>query len=247
MKCMRLGSEQRRNFRDNMLEKDSSKGVQGQFKKVLNEKRSLLQSFKKGLISITEASKLLEALNPNFSRISVRLVRERVQTLRKLFSHLQKIKKEFFGEESPSLDFHYFLSKNKRVTDDRWEDFLKEDILKKQKLELQVGTPLSGPQKHEIQFIFNGKDSRFFCSRGQQRLFLLSLMGSCIHQTSSPFLFLDDVLLELDDRSQKCFLQFLEKKHCQTFLTSCNLISFDMKKTSFFSIQNGRIGKVYER
>ena len=93
MKCMRLGSEQRRNFIDNMLEKDSSKGVQGQFKKVLNEKRNLLKSFKKGLISITETSKLLEALNPNFSRISVNLVRERVQTLRKLFSHLQKDKK----------------------------------------------------------------------------------------------------------------------------------------------------------
>ena len=244
MKCMRSGPEQRRNFIDNMLEKDSSKSMRAQFYKILAEKRSLLKNFKKGLISRKEAFGLLEVLNYNFSKISVHLVEERLKLLKELFSQLQKLKKDFFGEKSPSLGFDYFLSKEERITDESWGDFVKEDIKKKRDLELQLGTPLSGPQRHEIQFLFEGRDSRFFCSRGQQRLFLLSLMGSCIHQASSPFLFLDDVLMELDEKSQKCFLQFLEKKNCQTFLTSCNLISFEMKKTSFFSIKSGTIKKL---
>lgn len=241
MKCLRLGPEQRRNFIDNMLEKNDSKRIKKQFSNILAEKRSLLKNFKKGIISFREASQILETLNQKFLTSSVYLVKERLNFLEKLFFHLKEIKYEFFGEKIPELSFNYFFSKEKRMLDDSWIEFMKEDLVKKKDLELQSGIPLSGPQKHEIQFLFNNKDSRFFCSKGQQRLFLLSILGSCIHQLPNTFLFLDDVLLELDEKYQERFLQFLEKKHCQTFLTSCNLISFKVKKTSFFSIDSGII------
>ena len=245
MKCIRQGPDQRRIFIDEMLEIGVPKQAKESFNRVLKEKRTLLKDAKQGLLSLEEAYKVLEALNPIFLQNSVQLVEERLKILKKTFSNLKILKQEFFKESSPQLSFSYYLSKNKPfLKETKLLPSMQEDLKKKQALELQAGIPLSGPQKHEIYFLFNGKDSRFFCSKGQQRLFLLALLGSCIDQLPKAFLFLDDVLLELDEKTQNNFLQFLEKKHCQTFLTNCKVVSFKTEKTSFFSVKKGIVKRI---
>ena len=118
------------------------------------------------------------------------------------------------------------------------------DLEEKRQIEIQSGMTLSGPQTHEILFLFQGEDSRFFCSKGQQRAYILSLLLSHLKSIPQAFLFLDDVLLELDESVQKRFLQLLEKNHCQIFLTTCNIIPFEVKKSDSFYIEKGQIRKL---
>ena len=213
MKCIRQGHEQRRAFIDEMLEFDNCKQIKEKFSRVLREKKTLLKEFKRGVISFKETDKILTVLNSTFLNYSFKLVQERLRILDNIFSYLENLKEEFFKPPLPKLGFSYCLSKKKNVSKN--EDIfslMKEDLKQKREMELNTGTVLSGPQKHEIYFLFNDEDSRAFCSKGEQRIFILSLLGSYISQISEAFLFLDDVLMELDEDTQNKFLQFLEKK-----------------------------------
>ena len=244
MKCIRQGFDQRRSFVDEMLGVGHQKQVKEDFNRVLKEKQKLLKSVKKEMLSVKEAEKVLEALNYNFLQLSVQLVQERLKVLKNLFISLADVKKEFFKAPYPYLDFSYCLSRDQELSENvNILSTLEKDLRQKRELEIQVGSVLSGPQRHEIYFLFNGEDSRVFCSKGEQRAFVLSLLGSCINKISGAFLFLDDVLMELDGEMQKRFLKFLEKRQCQVFLTNCSLTPIRTKKMSFFSVENAIISK----
>ena len=245
MKCIRQGFDQRRTFIDEMLSLEDQRQVKEEFNQVLKQKKILLKNIKQGILSFKEADQTLEALNYKFLHCSFQLVQARLKLLNRLFSSVGDLRGEFFKAPLPELSFSYTFRKEQNLNE-RPDIFLflKEDLKRKKKLEMQLGIPLSGPQKHEIRFLFNGEDSRTFCSKGEQRTFVLALMGSHVRQIPKAFLFLDDVLLELDETTQNKFLQFLEKNHCQTFLTNCKVISFKTKKMSFFSVKNGIIRKL---
>ena len=242
MKCIRQGPDQRRAFVDEMLCHDHQKTVKDNFYKVLQQKRQLLDQIKKRLLPYKEAKSLLLALNQQFIKSSVLLTKERLKLLRELFSSLQKEKAEIFKEPKPYLDFSYKISEELEK-EESLSLFLEKEARQKIQQEMQQGRPLYGPQKHEIDFLFNGENSRTFCSKGEQRAFILSLMASLIQKSPGALLFLDDALLELDEPTQCKFLQFLEKSRCQSFLTSCKVISFRTKKTSLFSVKNGTVNK----
>ena len=242
MKCIRQGFDQRRDFVDEMLGFGYQRQIKEDFNRILKEKRRFLRNVKQDLLSVKEADRVLTALNYNFLQLSFKLVQERLRVLKNLFEPLTDLKERFFRAPLPDLDFSYALSEGQKISKEM--DILlilREDLEKKKDLEIQLGTVLSGPQKHEIYFLFNGKNSRVFCSKGEQRAFILSLLGSHIHQVPGAFLFLDDVLMELDKETQNKFLQFLEQKHCQVFLTNCGLIPLRTKKMSFFSVENATI------
>lgn len=242
MKCIRQGPEQRRVFVDEMIHSDNQDPVRGNFHKILKQKRTLLKNIKQGLLFQREANNTLSAINQKFLEVSFLLVQERLRFLEKLFSSLKGLEGDFFKPPFPKLGFSYIFQKNQ--TFGQGDDIfflLKQDLEEKHDWEIGTGIPLSGPQKHEIQFLFNGEDSRTFCSKGEQRSLILCLMAGHIQSQPKAFLFLDDVLMELDENTQNRFLQFLEKSHCQTFLTSCKVIPFKTKNMSFFSIKNGII------
>ena len=242
IKCIRQGSDQRRAFVDEMLGFGYQRRIKGNFDRILQEKKRLLKDIKQDILSVKEADDVLTALNHNFLQISLKLVQERLKILRNLFKPLTDLKRRFFRAPLPDLGFSYVLSEDQKVSEET--DILlllRKDLEKKKDLEIQLGTVLSGPQKHEIYFLFNGENSRVFCSKGEQRAFILSLLGSYVHQVPGAFLFLDDVLMELDEEIQSKFLQFLEQKQCQVFLTNCSLIPLRTKKMSFFSVENATI------
>ena len=242
MKYIRQGFDQRRFFVDEMLCFGDKNQAREKFNRVLKQKQSLLKNIRQKLLPLDEANLTLTAINHHFLQASFHLVQERLKTLNCLFSSMKDLKSDFFNTPLPNLDFSYSLSKGSNIKKDK-DIFLllKEDLEKKKELEIQTGGLLSGPQKHEISFLFQGEDSRVFCSKGEQRIFMLSLLASAVRQIPKAFLFLDDVLLELDEKTQNKLLKFLEKNHCQTFLTNCKVISFKTKKTSFFAVKNGTI------
>lgn len=242
MKCIRQGRSQRLAFIDEMLEGEKAKSAKEKFHRVLKEKKAVLKKFQKKELSLSKAEALLSALNPSWLKSSCHLVEKRLALLKKLFSTAEKLKKDFFKDPLPDLEFSYSLLDDKEIKEGMEISTLLEKEMKDWKdQELRAGIPLSGPQKHELVFFFNNRDSRTFCSKGQQRAFLLSLLLSHIQSQFGSLLFLDDVLLELDEKTQQKFLNFLEKSPCQTFLTNSRTIPFKMEKADVFSVEKGLI------
>lgn len=242
MKCLRQGPEQRRAFVDDLLCFGEQKRAKDQFLGALKQKKSLLKKLKQKSLSLEEARPMAEALNQKFLELSFKLVEARLERLKSLFSGLKELREEFFKKPLPELSFSYAISENKELGSlEEIPLLLREDLERKSELEMQTGILLSGPQRHEIKFLFKGENTRTFCSKGEQRIYMLSLLASQIQEFPQAFLFLDDVLLELDEKTQLRLLKFLEKKHCQTFLTNSKVISFKTKNMSFFDVKNGTI------
>jgi DNA replication and repair protein RecF len=121
--------------------------------------------------------------------------------------------------------------------------------LELRKAELESGTSLVGPQRHDIRILFAGKDSRFFCSQGQQRALILSFKMAQIlyhyraHQVY-PFLLLDDVLSELDPIRRTNLVAFLRDIPAQIFLTTTDLsfsTDFGDRRLSVLRIERGSV------
>ena len=247
LKCIRQGPGERRSFVEELFSSSAQNQVKSSFEKALLQKKRLLKNYKKGQIQERELRYLLKVLNEKFLKSACALVQTRLDILHRLYSTAQEIGTHFFKEPVPHLDFDYLTEENGSIK--KRLDFLslfREELDKITDQEILAGMPLSGPHRHEIKFLFNGEDSRVFCSKGQQRSYILSLFLSHIQVFPHAFLFLDDVLLELDENIQKKFLRFLEKKNCQIFLTSCKIISFKTENMSFFNVKEGQIERIYE-
>ena len=236
LEAIKGGSAEKRKLLDDMLIFDGKRLVVEKFQKALKEKTSLLWNYKRGLCSEREAKKTLEALNGPFLQASFDLVEERSGLLERVFQ-----KAPCIFPEHQELDYRYEICGQALEDSEKARILMKEDLLKKAALELDAGRVLSGPGKHDLFFLFNGKNSRVFCSQGQQRAFILSLLMSQVFFVKNPLIFLDDVLSELDERTQKKLLFFLEETGCQVFITNCKKVDINLKKMSFFSVKNGTI------
>ncbi|MBO9668387.1 MAG: DNA replication and repair protein RecF, partial [Bdellovibrio sp.] len=115
--------------------------------------------------------------------------------------------------------------------------------------ELSSGTSLVGPHKHDIVFLYGGKDSRFFCSQGQQRAIILSFkMAQIVYHRKAhgtyPVLMLDDVLSELDKAKRDALITFLHEINTQIFVTTTDFTlpeSFSLDQLSVVRIKDGQI------
>ena len=231
-------SDQRRRLVDRFLIFNGQGNKVKTFGKTLKEKASLLRSYKKGLCSLVETKKTLEVLNDLFLEHSTELLKERFSYLVTACERLKNLSLTLLPADS-EIDFKYFISSEEAKCPEEASLEMKSQLKERFSLELEAGIPLVGPQRHKILFLFNGKNSRTFCSQGQQRALILSLLLSEVLGPKKPLLFLDDVLSELDEKIQKKVLFSLEKTGCQSFLTSCKKIPFELKKSCFFWVKNG--------
>lgn len=93
--------------------------------------------------------------------------------------------------------------------------------------EIIVGKSLYGPQKDDFSILLDGKELRFFGSRGQQRIaaLLLKIAQYQIVKKElgvSPVLILDDIMSELDFGNRTKTGQFLLAEKMQFFITSAD-------------------------
>ena len=241
LKCIRQGPVERRAFIEEFFYSDEQIKIKEDFYRVLRQKKQLLKNYKKSLIGRREFFKLFSAINQKFLEKSYEIILIRLQILNHIFQSADQMSSFFFKSE-PVLSFSYQIKENQEIkAKDDFFSFLKQDMESKKDREVEAGIPLSGPQKHDILFLFNGEDSRVFCSKGQQRGYILSLLIGYLQSVPQAFLFLDDALMELDEKIQEKFLRLLEKSHCQVFLTNSNMLSFNIQKTSFFYVKKGQI------
>ena len=105
---------------------------------------------------------------------------------------------------------------------------MKNRVSELREMELASGVSLVGPHRHDIRFLFNNHDSRFFCSQGQQRALILSFkMAQIVYHRqvhgTYPVMMLDDVLSEFDADKRNSLIAFLSELNTQIFITTTDL------------------------
>lgn len=228
---IKQSAEGRRNFIDdislNLFEGTSA--VQNDFKKILKIRNKSLKEYSEGLKNLHEVKKYLDSIEELFLEKACLLVNQRIKTIQSLVPEVNKVLARLQNNADLKIEVQYLISnidcKHKNTTE--LNDLLRKRLAELASSELSLGTSLIGPHKHEIKILFNGNDSRFFCSQGQQRSLILAFKMAQIvyHQQVKgyyPILILDDVLSELDDEKRDALIDFLGQLPTQIFISSTN-------------------------
>ncbi len=224
-------SEFRRVLLDEFLASVDSKNVDiiSDFKKALKNRNRLLKDFRDTKIPKTQFDPLFDSLTELYLAKATDLVWKRLEALDKIKGDLND-NMQYISQSNVDIFVDYVAS------DESFLHFTREKIAEKLKkraqelrsAEVSSGSSLVGPHKHEILFLYNQKDSRFFCSQGQQRAIILSFkMAQIVYHRrvhgTYPILLLDDVLSELDSEKRFRLVEFLEKLETQIFITSTEI------------------------
>ena len=255
-------AEHRRWWLDHWLSLQGHSLSVQEFKKALLQKNGALKQIRKGLVSGKKACSLLESLNEVFIEKSLNLMKMRKKTLQELSAFLReggsfifRGKKRGSLHENLSIEIAY-LTKENEMDDDKDEELaFRKQVADNFFREQEAGVSLYGAHRDDFKVFFRGRDSRYFCSQGQQRGLLLALKMAQIlwlhHVQKTPcLLLLDDVFSEIDKHLVLNLLHFLDEIPSQVILTSVKTPSFlNRKKFQVFNLYEGvlRKEKISER
>ncbi len=251
--AIKSGPEQRRRLLDDLITTHTAGSfkVYKDFRKILRARNKVLKDLRDQVRPERENLLVLESLDPNYLPLAAELTFARIQALRDLQEDFNRTSKFVLNDESVDISVEYLISSQPA------QDWSRGDVLsalhkRSQELrraEIQAGTSLVGPQKHDIRVLFSGKDSRFFCSQGQQRALILSFkMAQILYHYKAhkiyPLMLLDDVLSELDPIRRGSLVSFLKDIPAQIFLTTTDLSfsrDFGDLRMSVFRVNEGNV------
>ncbi len=253
LSAIKSGPEQRRALLDDVIMTHSAGSVKilRDFRRALKARNRLLRDVRDGVTPKTQAIRILESLDPSYLPIASELTFNRLEALRDIHFDFQRAARSVLQNPDVEISVEYMISSQKAEAWSRSDilSALHKRALELRESEIQSGTSLVGPHKHDVRFLFTGKDSRFFCSQGQQRALILSFKMAQIlyhykaHQVH-PLLLLDDVLSELDPIRRTNLVSFLKDIPAQIFLTTTDLsfsMDFGDRRLSLFRIENGTV------
>ncbi len=252
--AIKEGADQRRLLVDDLITSFNAKNAELiiEFRKALKTRNKVLRDYQGGEVPKNQTEQLLESLNPIYTRLAVELSWQRIHSLNLVKNELKNAMQYISNDRSVDISVEYVISSLNSL------DFSREQIEKNilQRLhelhdaELSSGVSLVGPQKHDIVFVYNGNDSRFYCSQGQQRALILAFkMAQIVYHRklhgSYPTLLLDDVLSELDSSKRDSLIRFLSEINTQIFITTTDFNLPDSMKSedcAVFKVREGQIG-----
>lgn len=218
------------------------------YRRCHKSRNRVLRDYRQELQSRQETEKLLDSLDALFLPLATDLVYARINALRSLLPELKKAMSYISCRENVDISVEYLVSSENslHLEPDQILSKLTQKRNELRSAELSAGTTLVGPHKHDIQFIFEGEDARFYCSQGQQRAIILSFkMAQIMYHREvledEPVLLLDDVLSELDGEKRASLIEFLKGIPSQIFVTTTDLSfpsDFD-RAMSVFDIKSG--------
>jgi DNA replication and repair protein RecF len=246
-------SSERREMIDNLLllSKPYAHGLIQQFERALKQRNRILKNAAKEITPLGQAKALLDSLDVSYLKLAAELTFERLQAIRDILPDFKNTANEILRQKDVDISVDYVISEEKVNDWDLQKIQAKLQERRDQLLgaELSSGQSLVGPHKHDISFLFQGHDSRHYCSQGQQRALILSLKIAKImyykrlHQ-EWPVLFLDDVFSELDVERRSQLVKFLKASEGQTFLTTTE-ISFPedlvSERSKVFKVSEGSV------
>ncbi len=253
LNIIKESAEQRRQLIDSVVKSvyKQNQTLILDFRRTLKTRNRLLSDISEKKIDYQVGVDTLKSLNEIFLKLSTDLTCVRLEALKTLKPMVSEVMSKIENKAALSFDYHYVIS-DQNCENESYENIYK--IMQKRMAELfaaelSFGASLVGPQKHDVIFLYNGKDSRFFCSQGQQRTIILAFKMAQIvyhHQVneSYPILLLDDVLSELDQMKQESLIKYLNEIETQTFLTTTDvesLTKLNIDSQFKFNVQDGKI------
>ena len=256
LQSIKEGSDQRRQLIDELIKSvypQKNQQIQD-FKKLLKTRNKILREIKEERFPRKQLEELLESLWPQFFHAAVEYTILRLKMMKEIQPTLNENMSKISMGSDPSAatkeaTLQYLISSENAT---HWTRDEVANALQKRQRELALaefasGISLFGPQRHDLQFLYGGKDSRIFCSQGQQRALILAFKMAQIvyHQRvreSYPVLMLDDVLSELDQEKRQSLITFLHGIQAQTFITSTDLqlpADFQDLNLSVYSVNRG--------
>lgn len=253
LSAIKEAADQRRELIDDLLssfDKNNSDLILD-FKKALKTRNKILKNYVEGNTPKDSTLMLLESLEPSFLRLAATLTFKRIQALNLIHKDFNHAMAYISGTSAKDLGIQYLISSNNAMSYAQADvfDALQKRIVELRDAELSSGTSLVGPQKHDIVFLYNQKDSRFFCSQGQQRAIILSFkMAQIVYHRKAygvyPVLMLDDVLSELDKAKRDALILFLHDINTQIFVTTTDFNLSDEFNLDQISVMNVRDGNI---
>lgn len=253
LSSIKEGADHRRELIDELLITFDRKNAHllADYRKALKTRNKVLKNFVEGLQDKTVTLNLLESLNPLFLRLGADLSYARIAALAGLSKDFNNAMQYISGKSDVDISVEYLISDQNAVnfTYDEVHLSLQKRLSELHDAELSSGTSLVGPHKHDIVFLYGQKDSRFFCSQGQQRAIILSFkMAQIVYHRKAhgtyPVLMLDDVLSELDKAKREALINFLHEINTQIFVTTTDFTlpdSFSLDQLSVLHIKDGHI------
>jgi DNA replication and repair protein RecF len=252
LSVVKQGPQERRNLLDQIAKSiaiEKSK-IPNDFARCLKTRNRVLKERLDGTLSKREADALLESINHSFLPLATELVTLRLETINELILPMKKAFSALLTEGSVDISVEYVISGKSAIdwSQNQVYDALKTRLQELQVAELSSSQSLVGPHKHDVRFLFNGKDARTFCSQGQQRAITLAFKIAQILKYFEikgeyPLLLLDDVFSELDFEKRENLMRMLSDTPAQIFLTTTELdeqIQFGKKEVKVFEITRGQ-------
>ncbi len=224
------------------------------FRKALKTRNKLLKDYLDENLDKKSTLSVLESLEPIYLNLASQLTLRRVKLLNNMLGGIKE-SMEFISKKSVDISVEYrisgenYLQKAREISLEQINNALYQRLQQLRDAELASGSSLVGPHKHEIVFLYDQKDSRFYCSQGQQRALILAFKMAQImyyyklHE-AYPILLLDDVLSELDFVKRGALIEFLQSIKTQIFLTTTDLHlpeELRMNESRVFEVKEGRI------
>lgn len=258
LSSIKSGPEARRILLDDLLEVEgrSSVKVLKDYKKILRSRNRVLRDYKQGVTSKKSALQILESLDGIYFPLATEVSVKRMEWLKLLTPHMNKAFSQISGEENVDISVEYVVSGEEALSWNRGQilSAMHQRALELRLPELESGRTLVGPHKHDINFYLNGRNARFFGSQGQQRALVLAFKMAQImvhyeRYKVYPFLFLDDVLSELDAQKRDRLVEFLREIPSQIFLTTTEVSmteNFGGRRPFVFRVNDGQITNKFE-
>ncbi len=221
------------------------------FHRCLASKNKVLRAGLDGSLNANEQGQILDSLNDSFLPLAVEVTYGRIQATRQAILTANEVYVTLLKSTATNLQVEYVVSNHSTID---WEknqvyDLLASRLKELRGAETQAGISLSGPHKHDVRFLANGKDARIYCSQGQQRSIALAfkVAQARLHDEcrgNEPILLLDDVFSELDSVRREQLLAVLRERRGQMVLTAIddsapsNQFGSDM---SVFHVSKGQV------
>lgn len=246
------GADYRRSLIDDLLMSFNKRHADliSEYRKALKTRNRILKNFVENLESKPNTIRLIESINPSFLRLGTHLTLARITALQGLLRDFNTAM-QYISSNNLEVGVEYLLSGQNALTFSPQDvfDALQKRVVELLDAELAGGVSLVGPHKHDIIFLYGQKDSRFYCSQGQQRAIILSFkMAQIVYHRKAhdvyPILMLDDVLSELDQQKRDSLISFLHEINTQIFVTTTDFAlpkSFSLDEVAVLEINNGQI------
>ncbi|WP_350343681.1 DNA replication/repair protein RecF [Proteinivorax tanatarense] len=231
----------RRNFLDQEISQLSPyyNNLLLNYRKVLFNRNKLLKDNNQKLLDT------IDIFDKQLAMLSEEILIKRLEILNKL-KILAKLTHRKLTDNTENLEikYHSFVEDLEQKIPDL-KDYIYKILQKYRQKDIYTRQTNVGLHRDDIGFYVNGKDTKKYCSQGQQRTTVLALKLAEVEMFMSqrgtyPILLLDDVFSELDYKRRNFLLKAI-KGRVQTFVTTTEKEQELLKSFKVFSIKNGKI------